>query len=92
LIFREINLGQNNYKRFGLEKRLNVVEQTDLLWDCVATGFRYVEEEQDTGIQVSQRGNGLHFDSVSLIKWMIQDARCIDNLPFGILVIRVTHE
>lgn len=39
-----------------------------------------------------QSGNGLHLNSVSLIKRMVQDTRGINHLPSCVLVVSVPHK
>lgn len=36
--------------------------------------------------------DGLHFDSVSLIQWVIKDSRSVDDLPSRVLVVSMANE
>lgn len=74
------------------EERLDVVVEADLLGDRVSAGLRNVDEEEDAGVQVGQRGNGLHFDRVLLLERMVQDSWRIDDLPAEVVVIGVPNE
>jgi hypothetical protein len=49
-VLLQVGLGENDDKRLRLEQRFDVVEQRDLLLDCVAACFGDVHEEQDAGI------------------------------------------
>jgi hypothetical protein len=49
-VLLQVGLGENDDKRLRLEQRFDVVEQRDLLLDCVAASFGDVHEEQDAGI------------------------------------------
>jgi hypothetical protein len=41
---------------------------------------------------VSEGGDSLHFDCVSLIERMVQNSGSVDNLPLRIFVVTVTNE
>mmetsp|Transcript_35797 Transcript_35797/g.54860 ORF Transcript_35797/g.54860 Transcript_35797/m.54860 type:complete len:314 (-) Transcript_35797:574-1515(-) len=87
-----IDFGENNNERLGLEEGLNVIEQGNLLLDGVATVLRDIKEEEHTGVEMSQGGNSLHLNSVSLVQLVVEQARSVDNLPVGVFVVGVTHE
>ena len=63
-----------------LEEGLNVVKKGALLLDRVATVLADVDEEEDARVQMRKRGNCLHLDSIPLLEWVVQDARCVDHL------------
>jgi len=75
-----------------LEKWFDVLKESNLLFDGVSTSLRNIKQEKNTGVQMCKSCDSLHFNSVSLIKWMVKDTRSIDNLPFSIFVIGVTDE
>merc|ERR1712062_184203 len=39
-----------------------------------------------------QRSNGLHFNGVAILQWVIQNSRSVDDLPFHVLVVRVSNK
>ena len=41
---------------------------------------------------MSESSDSLHFDGVSLVKRVVEDARSVDNLPLGILVLTMTNK
>lgn len=69
--FSQINFGENNHQRLSLEKGLDGVEQVNLLLNGVTTSFRYVEQEQNSSVQMSQSSDSLHFNGVSLIERVV---------------------
>lgn len=88
----QIGLGEDNNDWLVGEQSLNSCVKGNLLVNRVTTGFRGIDEEQDTGLQVSQGSDGLHFDVVHLVQGLIQDTRGVDNLPSDVVVISVTDE
>lgn len=59
---------------------------------CVSTAFWNIKEEKNTGVQMSQSSDSLHFDGIPLIKRMVEDSGSVDNLPARVLVISMTDE
>jgi hypothetical protein len=41
---------------------------------------------------VSESGNGLHFNCVSLVQWVVQNTWSINYLPSCVFVISVSYE
>lgn len=87
----QVGLTENNAEGLVLEKRLDGVEQADLLFDTVRALFGHIDEEEDTSLQVSQSSDTLHFNGVTLFQGVIQDTGGIDNLPSHVLVIGMTN-
>jgi hypothetical protein len=50
--WHEIDLGEDDDERFGLEKWLDIVEKRNLLLDGVTTGFRDIKQEQNASVQM----------------------------------------
>mmetsp|Transcript_5471 Transcript_5471/g.9261 ORF Transcript_5471/g.9261 Transcript_5471/m.9261 type:complete len:659 (+) Transcript_5471:197-2173(+) len=88
----QVDLGEHDDQGFGQEEGLDVLEQRNLLIDGVAAGLRDVEQEEHAGVEVSQSGDGLHFDGVPLIEGVVEDAGSVNDLPSGVLVVGVAHE
>ena len=91
-VLAQIDFGEHNDERLGLEQRLDCVKEANLLLYGVAASLRDVHEEQDAGIEMRESGHSLHFDRVSLVQLMIQDAGRVDNLVARHLVLGVTDE
>lgn len=69
----QVGLGEDNNDWLVGEQGLDSGVEGDLLVDGVTAGFRRINKEQDTGLQVSQGSDGLHFDVVHLVQGLIQD-------------------
>ena len=41
---------------------------------------------------MGKSSDSLHFNGIPLIKWMVEDARSVDDLPAGVFVIGMTYE
>lgn len=67
----DIGLGQDETDWLVLEKWFKGVEELDLTWDGVGTGLRNIDEEQDSSLQMGQSSDGLHFNGVSGLEWVI---------------------
>lgn len=80
----QVDFGHDNNEGFILEKRLDVVEQGDLLRNGVATGFRNIDEEENAGLQVGEGGDGLHFNGVAFLEGVVENSGGVDDLPPGI--------
>ena len=86
----EVNLGEHYEVGFVGEERLDVLEKRDLLGDGLAAGLRNVDEEKHAGLQMGQRGDGLHLDGVALFQRVVQNARRVDHLPSHVVVVGVS--
>ena len=67
----QIGLGHHENQRLVGEQRLDALEERHLLLDAVAAGLGQIDEVQDGGVDVCQRGDGLHLDSVAFVEWVV---------------------
>jgi len=88
----QINFCEDDHEWLGLEKRLNRIEQVNLLVDSVATSFTDVKQEEDGSVQMSEGCDGLHLDGVTLVERVVQDTWGIDDLPASVLVVSMADE
>ena len=60
-----------------------------LLCDGVAALLREVDDVEDGGLEVGERGDRLHLDRVPLLERLVQHARRVEHLPAHVLVVHV---
>lgn len=87
-----IDLGKHDDERFLLKEHLDGLKESNLLVDREPTLLTDVNEVHNTGVQVSQGSDSLHFNSVSLSNRSVEKSRGIDNLPVSVLELSVSHK
>eukprot|EP01084_Bolivina_argentea_P164226 285535_1 len=83
----QVGLVEDHNQRLAGEQGADGLEEVHLLVEGVPAGLAKVHEEEDGGADVSQRGDGLHLDHVTLIQGVVQDTRGVDDLPGLVLVV-----
>ena len=74
------------------EQGLDGMEELALRFNRVAALLGKVHEVQDAGLQVGERRDTLHLDVVHLLKRMVEDTGCVDDLPPHVAVVEVADE
>ena len=88
----DVGLGADEEERLADEERVNAAEERELLVERVVALPAEVDEEENGGLEVRQRGDALHFDGVALLDGVVEDARRVDHLPADVLVVHVAQE
>lgn len=63
-----------------------------LLFNRVTTLLGNIDKEQNGGTKMGKSGNRLHFNGITLLKWVIENTRGIEDLPTEMSVVHVTDE
>ena len=88
----DVGLGADEEERLADEERVDAAEERELLVDGVVALAAEVDEEENGGLEVGQRGDALHLDGVALLDGVVQDAGRVDHLPPDVLVVHVAQE
>lgn len=88
----DINLVNDNEHNLVGEQGLNAVEKLDLIADGVSTLLGKIHEVENSGPQVSNSGDRLHFNCVHLLERVVQNSGGINSLETEVFVIEMTDE
>ena len=88
----DVCFGTDEEERLSDEKRVDAAEERELLVDGVVALSAEIDEEENGGLEVGQRGDGLHLDDVSLLDGMVENPGRVDHLPANVLVVHVAQK
>ena len=87
-----INLVNDNKHNFVGKQGLDAVEKLDLIADGISTLLGKIHEVEDSGPQVSNSGDRLHFNGVHLLQRVVQNSGGINGLETEVFVIEMANE